>query len=94
MVVKPLLRHVVTYKVSVSGLSRALAALKHVTDTRSRYLSFRDVQEAGGRVTDMAGKPMRLRAGPILASCGGQLHERVLSLLREAECTGEESDLR
>ncbi|GAQ78513.1 inositol monophosphatase [Klebsormidium nitens] len=52
------------------------------------------VEEAGGRVTDMAGKPMRLRAGPILASCGGQLHERVLSLLREAECTGEESDLR
>jgi hypothetical protein len=53
-----------------------------------------DLQEAGGKVTDMAGKPMRLKAGPIVASCGGQLHDRVLSLLREAECTGEEVDLR
>ncbi|BBM98390.1 hypothetical protein Mp_1g13130 [Marchantia polymorpha subsp. ruderalis] len=39
------------------------------------------IEEAGGRVTDLEGKPQTLLGGPILASNGGIIHDRMVELL-------------
>ncbi|KAG6547380.1 hypothetical protein Mapa_010828 [Marchantia paleacea] len=40
------------------------------------------IEEAGGRVTDLEGKAQTLLGGPILASNGGIIHDRMVELLK------------
>jgi len=42
------------------------------------------VEEAGGRVTDYAGRPIRMVTGQIVAS-NGPLHGAILDTIRTAE---------
>ena len=49
------------------------------------------VLEAGGRVTAVDGRPFLLARPEILASCGTELHESVVELLRPVEEPTEHS---
>jgi len=50
------------------------------------------VEEAGGRVTDFAGRPLDLTRGQILAT-NGPLHERVREVIMRARATGADTGL-